>query len=526
MSNDDAPLAEPITTSKRLIHNTTFNVVTLFVNAVVGFLLIGFFLDKLGEAAYGVWVLLGGSIFRYGGMLNMGLNSAINRYVPIYLVQNDFDGIRRVVSTSFAFFLFTSTVLFISCFVVYWNLESWFQIRPDLIPGAKAVVLSVGLTFAISLPLQIYTAVLSGVQRYDVMNLALIFALALRTSLLVILLIQGHGLLTMGVVFGCSEIAARGVQLLAVRRFVPSAKFSASAVNLSLLRDMLAYGINTFMYGMGAMLICSANNIVIGVFIGEAEVSRFAVAAAAVLLLSQLLTAFTRAIKPAVSDLDARNDRDRIKELAFLSQKYSLLVIIPSVCFFVMMGDEFLSVWVGARFAEENAIEQMARIMAILALGHFFRLAQHSNFLVLVGRGEHRIFGILTAATAAVCVIASVVSVYVFDGGLIAIAWANFVPMAVISGGSLSAYFNWKLAIPWRDCIVRAWLPAILGCLPSLALMSVWNFIAPPRSWWDILKVIFVVGGLTVCGAWFFSLQDIEKRRFLHVLKPITGRRQ
>jgi hypothetical protein len=51
-----------ITTSKRLIHNTIFNVVTLVSGAIITFFLIRFFLAQLGESRYGVWVLIG-SIF-------------------------------------------------------------------------------------------------------------------------------------------------------------------------------------------------------------------------------------------------------------------------------------------------------------------------------------------------------------------------------------------------------------------------------------------------------------------------------
>ena len=64
------------------------------------------------------------------------------------------------------------------------------------------------------------------------------------------------------------------------------------------------------------------------------------------LLLSEFLQAFTAAIKPAVSDLDARDDHTRVKLIAFLTQKYSLLVLIPAAAFLIVMGREFLTVWV------------------------------------------------------------------------------------------------------------------------------------------------------------------------------------
>ncbi|GAG28815.1 unnamed protein product, partial [marine sediment metagenome] len=242
---------------------------------------------------------------------------------------------------------------------------------------------------------------------------------------------------------------------------------------LRLLREMLAYGINTFLYAMGAIIIYKASDVVIGIFIGTAEISQFAIAAAGVLLLSQLLQAFTAAIKPAVSDLDARDDESRVRQISFLTQKYSLLLIIPSGCFLVAMGREFLWVWVGEEFQDPAVIGGMGTILAILTVGHCLRLAQHSNFLVLVGRGQHRAFGLFTALTALLCVSASVVSVKVFNLGLLGIAWSNFLPMVLISGVVLPIYFNLKMKISARESILNVWWPALLGCLPSVAMISI-----------------------------------------------------
>jgi len=82
---------------------------------------------------------------------------------------------------------------------------------------------------------------------------------------------------------------------------------------------------NTFLYTTGALIIYKASDLVIGIFLGTTEVGHFALAMAGILLLSQFLQAFTAAIKPAVSDLDARDDQARVRQIAFLAQKYSLL---------------------------------------------------------------------------------------------------------------------------------------------------------------------------------------------------------
>jgi O-antigen/teichoic acid export membrane protein len=389
-----------------------------------------------------------------------------------------------------------------------------------LVIAASHLVLIVGLCFAASSPLQMTTAMLSGLQRYDITGITTMGMLAVRTVLLVVLLLRGCGLLTMGLVFGLSEIVTRALQYAFVRRLLPDISPARRDVDGALLKEMLFYGVNTFMYTTGALIIAKASELVIGVFLGMADVTRFAVAMAGVLLLSQLLQAFTAAIKPAVSDLDARDDRPRVKEIAFLTQKYSLLLIVPAGCFLVVMGREFLAVWVGEKFSDPDVVDMLATALAILAVGHCLMLAQHSNFLVLAGQGEHKVFGVLTILAALLCICGSVMSVRVFGLGLEGVAWANLVPLALVCGVILPVYFNRKTKISAAESIVSVWAPALLGTLPTVVLIIVWKHLRPPGSWAGLLAVVGVAAVVTVVSSWFLTLRQAERHRLLAVLRP------
>lgn len=508
-----------ITTSRRLLQNTVFNVMTLVSSAVISFFLIRFFLAQLGESRYGVWVLIG-SIFQYRRLLDMGMNSSINRYIPVGLAKGDDEAVQRVLSTSLFFFSVVAVVFILLSLVIYLNIGAWFSIASDMVGIAGLLVLVVGSCFALAMPLQLSSALLSGLQRYDVLNLAELLVLLLRTALIVVLLQRGLGLLTMGLVFGISEIAVRLVQFVFARRLLAQASITLKSVDFKLLREMLAYGINTFLYTMGALILFKASDVVIAVYIGTEEVSQFAVAIAGLILLSQFLRAFTAAIKPAVSDLDARDEHWRVREISFLMQKYSLLLIIPAGCFLVVMGREFLQIWVGEEFQNPAVIKSMSVILAILTVGHCLRLAQHSNFIVLVGKGEHRLFGLFALVMAFLCVSASVVSVKVFNLGLLGVAWSNCLPVALISGVVLPIYFNRKMNISMRESILRIWWPALLGGIPAVIMISGWKYFYPPDGWPSISLVILSAMLLTCLSAWCLSFTQLERNRLVKTLVP------
>jgi hypothetical protein len=159
----------------------------------------------------------------------------------------------------------------------------------------------------------------------------------------------------------------------------------------------------------------------------------------------------------------------------------------------------------------------MGTVMAVLTVGYCLLLAQYSNFLVLVGRGQHRIFGILTALTSLVCVTASVVSVRVLHWGLPGIAWSNLLPMALLSGILLPIYFNRKMRITTAESIHHVWYPALSGSLPAVIMITAWKLLAPPDRWLEILGVVISAMALTLLSSWFLSLKKIERERFAHI---------
>jgi O-antigen/teichoic acid export membrane protein len=513
-------MAKTVTTSRALVRNTVFNLLMLMSNAVVAFLLVPFFVGQLGKPAYGVWVLIG-SVFRYRILLGMGLNSAINRRIPMYLAKDDEDGIRRTVSTALFFFTIIALVLALLTVVLAAKVGDWFEIPPDLIRTTSVLVLVVGLGFAASTPLQLTTAVLSGLQRYDMVSIVTMIVLVVRTALTVVLLLRGYGLVTLGIIYGVSEIVARGLQHLLARRLLPVGYASWRNVDRGLLREMLFYGMNTFLYAMGALIIYRASETIIGIFLGTEEIAIFSTAAAGVLLLSEFLQAFTVAIKPAVSDLDARDDQTRVKLIAFLTQKYSLLVLIPAAAFLIVMGREFLTIWVGERFQEPGLIPSMAKILSILTVGYFLIMSQHSNFLVLAGRGEHRVFGLLTAIEAVLCVCTAVFTVAVLGWGLTGIAWSNLVPMALVAGLIIPIYFNRKMKIPAKESLAQVWFPAALSTLPSILLIVIWQSLIPPSSWLALFAVVAATGAVTVVSAWFLGMSTPERQRLLAVVRGV-----
>ena len=475
--------------------------------------MVPFFVRSLGKKQYGIWILVG-SIFAYRNALNMGLNSALNRYIPMFLAKNNIKGTQAVINTSLLYLCFTSIILTVITLIVHKYIDVWFNIEPDFIESSKTLILVVGFCFVVIMPLQMYSGVLSGLQRYDIVSLATIIPVITRTAVLIWLLSKGYGLLTMGLAFGICEITIRASQVLFALILLPHIHLSLKSIDFSLLRQMLHYGANTLLYTLSAVIVCKSSDIIIGIFLDTEEITKYYVALAGILMLGMFIEALAAAIKPAVTDLDTRDDESRIRQIAFWTQKYILILLIPSFFFFLLMGGDFLRVWVGPDLAELHLI------LILLSIGHFLRLVQYSNFLVLVGKGEHRVFGIFAGVMAVCTIVLAIIFVKIFDLRLTGVALSNLLPMSIICGLILPIYFNSKMNISFKDSARQTWFPAIAGCLPAMIFIGSWKYYHSPDRWLHIAIVVTCAFVITIVSAWLWSFSSDEKRMFLRILRP------
>jgi O-antigen/teichoic acid export membrane protein len=234
------------------------------------------------------------------------------------------------------------------------------------------------------------------------------------------------------------------------------------------------------------------------------------------MMLSSLVQGGVAAILPAVAELDTRNKTQQVRDVWILAQKFSLVILIPAIAFLIIMGGEFLRLWVGDELAE------LKSILVILAVGHFLRLTQHASFRVLAGRGKHKVFSRLTIVMAiAVIVLAVIVAKYT-QAGLVGIAFSNTIPMVIISGFVLSLYANKQMNTSLADNLKHVWLPAFLACFPTLVLLGVWQYLFPPDCWTHIIAVILVALVMTAVSVWFLGLTKIEKSRILAIVGKST----
>lgn len=497
---------------RRLILNAASNLTALGVSAVIAFLIAPYVLRHLGASTYGVWALIG-SLLAYSGLLSLELNSAVSRWVSIYLVRNDVQGINRVVNTSLVAYLIGAGVFGAVIVVLAIRLPMWFRIPFELHSVSQIAVALVGAGFTAMIVLSAASAVLSGLQRYDIIAGCDVATDVARAIGIVVLFHMGYGLLALAAIAASSQVVRGLLKSVLALRKCEGLRIDPVAARWQAFREMLGYSTNTFMYSCGQLIQRQAALIVIGGVLGTTEVAEYALPLLLTGFVGQIVTRASATTKPTATQLDAQGRLDAVRRLYLLGTKCALLVVLPMMAFLLLFGRQVLQIWLADGFMETGPA-----IVSILAVGTAFRLWHVPGFFVVAGLGKHRLFGMITMATATASVLLGLILTLGCGMGVIGVAIGFAAPDVLIGVFLMTPYCCRTVGVSLRTELTACLTPAVLATLPLVLTLS------GIRSWYLPSSLLALLGlacasiVLTVAGWWWLGFTKDEKQRFIRLL--------
>ena len=83
----------------QILRNVGSSWFALGVNVLVGIFLSPYILHRLGDVAFGLWILVF-SVTGYYGLFDLGIRSSIVRYIAKYSANEEHDELNRLVNTA------------------------------------------------------------------------------------------------------------------------------------------------------------------------------------------------------------------------------------------------------------------------------------------------------------------------------------------------------------------------------------------------------------------------------------------
>jgi O-antigen/teichoic acid export membrane protein len=132
---------------------------SVLVTVVVGFVLSPFYVHRLGDSAYGVWVLISSAV-GYMALLDFGLRGAIVQFIAKSHASADHENASSALSGAFLIRLAICGVIVLASVGLALLINRVFQIPPELQGQASVVMVLTGLTLAITLACGVFGGVL------------------------------------------------------------------------------------------------------------------------------------------------------------------------------------------------------------------------------------------------------------------------------------------------------------------------------------------------------------------------------
>jgi len=494
---------------RQFTKNLSSNWVVYFSAALLSFFLTPFIIDHLGQAAYGVWVLVG-AFSGYLGLFDFGLGFGVVRYVARYQETGEIRRRNQIVATAFYLSSMLAILVLAATAILAMQAPGWFAIPPDIIAGARAVIILIGIAVAFGFPLSIFSEALAGgLYRFDLFNMVAVATGFLRAGLIVAFLYMGWGLTGLGLAALIGISIGYIWRLILLYRKLPNLSIKPSLMNRESLKQLGGYSIYSFLIVLSGRLAFYSDSFIVGAVRGVADVAIFGIAARLAEYLRQLVFTMTKLFTPMVARFDADTDRKIMRRIFYDGSRINMLFALPLSLGLFFWGGDLISLWVGDDF--KNA----ATILQVLLAGHLIAFVPGVGAEILVGAGRHKTLAWMSLSAAVSNIILSLILIKPL--GLVGVAWGTTIPLLALSLLYLPAAVISSINGKTGEFFINAALRPLGATVIPLILMV--YFSGHLDTIHKMIAVSLLTVGVYLPGAWWVGLKAAERRKIMDMIK-------
>jgi O-antigen/teichoic acid export membrane protein len=389
---------------RRILQGSVSNLIRVLLGMVISLVLPHFLVRHMGTAEYSAWVLIL-QLSAYINFLDLGLQTAIGKFVAEYHSSGDAAASRNLVSTAFTAMVAVAVIGAIAIFGMVWQVPRLFtQMPPSLVGDVRYGLLLVGTSVAFSLPFGVFLATFNGLQEYGFPTVLIATSRVASAAVLLVVLFMGGTLLQMSLVIAGFNIAT------ALLQFAGWKRFASDRVGFDLLRfdrrtsaRLLEYcGILTI-WTVGALLISGLDTAIVGRF-DYKNTGYYAIASSATNFMLLLVSNLLGPLMPAISSLQVQRTARELGATLVTATRLSTALLCMLGIPLLFLGFPLLRMWVGAAYASHALL-----YLDILVAANIVRQLGYPYALMVVGLGQQRfatVSPVLEAIINLVCSIA------------------------------------------------------------------------------------------------------------------------
>lgn len=498
-------LPAPSAAHHRLARNVLFNAAGYGLNLVVAFFIAPLTVHKLGNDAYGIWVVLQ-ELINYAILLDFGVRYAVQREATRLQSRGEPGELNRMLSTAWVLSWIPAVAVILAGLGVAFWMPHWFHASAGLLGASRIALVLSAAAMALTFPGILFTSVVVGLSRYDALNLRNAIVQIVRALLLWYFLVHGYGLITVAVIYFATVALAQAVDLFFAFRLAPELRLRWSGFQRSWMRHLVHFSAYAFLISISVRLVYWTDNLVVAWILGPVAVTFYSIAGGLVMYVRDGMATLTKVYVPLAAHYEALGKEESLRRLLVDGTRISMLTVIP-VCFGLWAaGIPFIRLWMGPSYAQQSGtvLLWLTVTALICPLGAtytpvFYAMNRHqwAARFSLLEAGLNLTLSIWLARRLGIAGVAI---------GTVIPASLNQIVAQPLYATSLLGVSRWRY---YGQALLR---PLAVGVLPGVCLAWMarqgWLF---AWSWW--LAGCTATTVLYIALAWFFGLDDHERER-------------
>ena len=446
--------------------NAISNWISLFAHIIIGFLLTPFIIRSLDRKGYGIWTLIC-SFVGYYGLINLGIGSAITRYIARYTAQKDIKSLNQVVSTALAIFVITSALILILTFLFGDLLANFLNVEKALHSNFIYLLWIICIVVGISFFGDLFSSIVIAREHYFARNMFVVCQELLRVVLTVLFIKMGWGIIGVGLAFLISEFCGMVFSAFLLRIFASDIKISINSVNLMTLKMLFVYGGVTTIISIADILRINIDSFVIAKYITIEAVAIYGVGSLIIKYMTKVITSTMTVLRPRFASLEGSNNMEQLKKLFLRSLSISAFLSFGLSFCAITFGPKFILIWIGSDY------DYSIYILSILATSYAFGLSQTPAINLMYSINKHHYYAFFTILEALANLSLSIFLAGQY--GIIGVAMGTAIPMIIMKCFIMPVYVSRIIDISLSEYL-KSFIKPLLTIIIFLYIFYIFDF--------------------------------------------------
>ena len=304
--------------------NTVTNYFSMFVRLVQGILVTRWLISHLGEAQYGLWVMLW-SFFSYALLLDLGFGVAAQKVTATELYKRDIEKFNHTISGIFLSHVSLALLILPLTFIGMYYIRELFHLPADAtaeyIRFCREALLLSGLAATIVFPLGVFPEILVGLQKLYLRNYIIIISKVVELAGVIVIFALGQGLfkllLFVMLVMGATQLA----MLISVWKNIPAFRIRLT-FDKEIFKSIFHFSGAVYIISIGRMIWERGMFLLISIACGLAPVGIFQLGSRIPFLIQQIALPYVENISPISALLHSRKHTLHLAQILMRSIRW------------------------------------------------------------------------------------------------------------------------------------------------------------------------------------------------------------